>query len=224
MARITFGFTGEAEVKKAKADAKAKANVPDFLREVPEAESVEAFLVGGFIRIWGSWVYITQLVSEQVVAVSRMQLAVFAKWLAMALTEGVGDWSAEPTWGLQTLPEYAKPDWASSRFGVVFHPEGEEAPYTRGAFLSAWVAVAALSGGSYPSAEDWGWTNEKTWFVPKNHKDAPLTYKGQPLPLAIEKMAKDYLEKGTSQERKQQSKKLFNNTIENTIEEEDIPF
>ena len=45
---------------------------------------------------------------------------------------------------------------------------------------------------------------------------SPLTCQGQPLPLAIEKMAKDYL-KGTSQ--KQQSKKLFN-----TIEEEDIPF
>ena len=209
MARITFG--GEA-------DAKAKA-IPDFLREVPEVE-IESFFIGGFIRIWGSWVYITQLVSEQqVVAVAKMRLATFAKWLAVAVTQGADGWSAEPTWGLQTLPEYARADWASSRFGVVFHPEEEEeAPYTKGAFLSAWVAVAALSGGSYPSAGDWGWTTSKTWFVPRDYGDAPLTYKGQELSLAIEKMAKDYLdlEKGTSQERK--SKKLFN-----TIEE-DIPF
>jgi len=215
MARITFGTQGE-EVKKA--DAKAKA-IPDFLREVPEVE-IESFFIGGFIRIWGSWVYITQLVSEQqVVAVAKMRLATFAKWLAVAVTQGADGWSAEPTWGLQTLPEYARADWASSRFGVVFHPEEEEeAPYTKGAFLSAWVAVAALSGGSYPSAGDWGWTTSKTWFVPRDYGDAPLTYKGQELSLAIEKMAKDYLdlEKGTSQERK--SKKLFN-----TIEE-DIPF
>jgi hypothetical protein len=159
-----------------------------------------------------------------VVAVSKMQLAVFAKWLAVTLTtEGVEGWSAEPTWGLQTLPKYARPDWASSRFGIVFHPEGEEAPYTKGAFLSAWVAVAVLDGGRYPSAEDWGWTNSKTWFVPKGYGDAPLTYKGQELSLAIFSMAKDYLEKGT-QERKQQSKKLFNNTIFNNTIEEDIPF
>jgi hypothetical protein len=221
MARITFGFggaQGEAEVKK----ADAKANVPDFLREVPEAKSVEEFFVGGFIRIWGSWVYITQLVSEQqVVAVAKMRLATFAKWLAVAVTQGADGWSAEPTWGLQTLPKYAKPDWAASRFGIVFHPEGEEAaPYTKGAFLSAWAATATLSGGSYPCAEDWGWTTSKTWFVPKDYRDAPLVYRGQPLPLAIEKMAKDYLE-GTSQER---SKKLFNNTIFNNTIEEDIPF
>ena len=217
--RITFGSTGTQGEEVKKADA--KANVPDFLREVPEAESVEALFVGGFIRIWGSWVYITQLSEQQVVAVAKMRLATFAKWLAVAVTQGADGWSAEPTWGLQTLPEYARADWASSRFGVVFHPEEEEeAPYTKGAFLSAWVAVAALSGGSYPSAEDWGWTTSKTWFVPKDYRDAPLVYRGQPLPLAIEKMAKDYLE-GTSQERKQkqQSKKLFN-----TIEEEDIPF
>jgi hypothetical protein len=216
MARITFGGTGETDAK-AKADAKA---APDFLSEVPEAESVEALFVGGFIRIWGSWVYITQLVSEQqVVAVAKMRLATFAKWLAQALTQGVEGWSAEPTWGLQTLPRFARADWAASRFGVVLHPEGEEeAPYTRGAFLSAWVAIAVLNGGSYPTSADWGWVNNRTWYVPENYQDAPLVYKGQELSLAIEKMAKDYLdlEKGTSQERK--SKKLFN-----TIEE-DIPF
>ena len=217
MARITFGSQGEAEVKK----ADAKANVPDFLCNVPETENIEDFFVGGFVRVWGGWVYITQLSeqSEQVVAVAKMRLATFAKWLAVAVTQGADGWSAEPTWGLRTLPKYARADWASSRFGVVFHPEEEEeAPYTKGAFLSAWVAVAALSGGSYPSAGDWGWTTSKTWFVPRDYGDAPLTYKGQELSLAIEKMAKDYLdlEKGTSQERK--SKKLFN-----TIEE-DIPF
>jgi len=219
MARITFGSQGEAEVKK----ADAKANVPDFLCNVPETENIEDFFVGGFVRVWGGWVYITQLSeqSEQVVAAAKMRLATFAKWLAVALTEGVDNWSAEPTWGLRTLPKYAKADWASSRFGVVFHPEEEEeAPYTKGAFLSAWVAVAVLSGGSYPCSEDWGWTNNKTWFVPVTFGDAPLTYKGQELSFAIFSMARDYLlEKRTSQ--KQQSKKLFNNT--NTIEE-DIPF
>jgi hypothetical protein len=220
MARITFGSQGEAEVKK----ADAKANVPDFLCNVPETENIEDFFVGGFVRVWGGWVYITQLSeqSEQVVAVSKMRLATFAKWLAVALTEGIDNWSAEPTWGLRTLPKYAKADWASSRFGVVFHPEGEEAPYTKGAFLSAWVAVAVLDGGRYPNVGDWGWTTNKTWFVPESYRDAPLTYKGEELSLAIEKMAKDYL--GTSQERKQQSKKLFNNTIFNNTIEEDIPF
>ena len=213
MARITFGSQGEAEVKK----ADAKANVPDFLCNVPETENIEDFFIGGFVRVWGGWVYITQLSEQQVIAMSKMRLATFAKWLAVALTEGVDGWSAEPTWGLRTLPRYAKADWASSRFGLVFHPEEEEeAPYPKGAFLSAWVAVAVLSGGCYPRAEDWGWTNNKTWFVPVTFGDAPLTYKGQPLSFAIEKMANDYL-KGTSQ--KQQSKKLFN-----TIEEEDIPF
>ena len=217
MARITFGTQGE-EVKKA--DAKAKA-IPDFLSEVPETKDIEEFFVGGFIRIWGSWVYITQLSEQQVVAAAKMRLATFAKWLAMALTmtEGMG-WSAEPTWGLQTLPKYARADWAASRFGIVFHPEEEEeAPYTKGAFLSAWVAAAVLDGGRYPNVGDWGWTNNRTWFVPESYRDAPLTYKGQELSLAIFSMAKDYLEKGTkgtSQERK-----LFNNT--NTIEE-DIPF
>jgi hypothetical protein len=219
MARITFG--NEAEVKKAKADAKAKA-IPDFLCNVPETENIEDFFIGGFVRVWGGWVYITQLSEQQVIAMSKMRLATFAKWLAVALTEGVDGWSAEPTWGLRTLPKYAKADWASSRFGVVFHPEEEEeAPYTKGAFLSAWVAVAVLSGGSYPCSEDWGWANNnnKTWFVPVTFGDAPLTYKGQEMSFAIFSMARDYLEKGTkgtSQERK-----LFNNT--NTIEE-DIPF
>jgi hypothetical protein len=219
--RITFGGTGtqgEAEVKKAKADAKAKENVPDFLREVPEAKSVEDFFIGGFVRVWGGWVYITQMSEQQVVAVAKMRLAVFAKWLAVALTEGVKGWSAEPTWGLQTLPRFARADWAASRYGVVFHPEEEEeAPYTRGAFLSAWAAIAVLNGGSYPTSADWRWSNDRTWYAPENYQDAPLVYRGQPLPLAIEKMARDYLE-GTSQERKgtQQSKKLFI--------EEDIPF
>jgi hypothetical protein len=216
MARITFG--NEAEVKKA--DAKAKA-IPDFLSEVPETKDIEDFFIGGFVRVWGGWVYITQLSEQQVVAAAKMRLATFEKWLATALTmtEGIG-WSAEPTWGLRTLPKYAKADWAASRFGIVFHPEEEEeAPYTKGAFLSAWVAVAVLDGGRYPNVGDWGWTNNRTWFVPESYRDAPLTYKGQELSLAIFSMAKDYLEKGTkgtSQERK-----LFNNT--NTIEE-DIPF
>jgi len=216
MARITFGTQGE-EVKK----AEVKKAAPDFLSEVPEVTAVEAFFVGGFVRIWGGWVYITQLSEQQVVAIAKMRLATFAKWLAVAVTQGADGWSAEPTWGLQTLPRFARADWAASRYGVVFHPEEEgSAPYTRGAFVSAWVAIAVLNGGSYPSAGDWGWTTSKTWFVPRNYGDAPLTYKGQELSLAIEKMAKDYLE-GTSQERKQQ--KLFN-TIENNTIEEEVPF
>ena len=216
MARITFGTQGE-EVKK----AEVKKAAPDFLSEVPEVE-IESFFIGGFIRIWGSWVYITQLVSEQqVVAVAKMRLATFAKWLAVAVTQGADGWSAEPTWGLQTLPRFARADWAASRYGVVFHPEEEEeAPYTRGAFLPAWVAIAVLNGGSYPTSADWRWSNDRMWYAPENYQDAPLVYQGQPLPLVIEKMARGYLEKkqGASQERK----KLFNNTI-NTIEEE-VPF
>ena len=217
MARITFGGTGETE---AKAKAEVKKAAPDFLSEVPEVTAVEAFFVGGFVRIWGSWVYITQLSEQQVVAIAKMRLATFTKWLAHALTQGVEGWSAEPTWGLRTLPRYAKAEWAASRYGVVFHPEEEEPPYTRGAFLSAWVATAVLSGGCYPTSADWGWVNNRTWYVPENYQDAPLVYKGQELSFAIFSMAKDYLEKkqGASQERK----KLFNNTI-NTIEEE-VPF
>jgi len=222
MARITFGCTGEtdakakAEVKKA--DAKA---IPDFLREVPEEAEIESFFRGGFVRVWGSWVYITQLVSDsgtsQVVAVSKMKLATFTKWLAQALTEGVKGWSAEPTWGLQTLPRFARADWAASRFGVVLHPEGEEeAPYTRGAFLSAWVAIAVLNGGSYPTSADWRWSNDRMWYAPENYQDAPLVYKGQELSFAIFSMAKDYLEKKQERKGTQQSKKLFI--------EEDIPF
>jgi len=226
MARITFGTQGE-EVKKA--DAKAKAEVkkadakaiPDFLREVPEEAEIESFFRGGFVRVWGSWVYITQLVSDsgtsQVVAVSKMKLATFTKWLAQALTEGVKGWSAEPTWGLQTLPRFARADWAASRYGVVFHPEEEEeAPYTRGAFLSAWAAIAVLNGGSYPTSADWRWSNDRTWYAPENYQDAPLVYKGQELSLAIFSMAKDYLEKKQERKGTQQSKKLFI--------EEDIPF
>jgi len=216
--RITFGGTGETE---AKAKAEVKKAAPDFLSEVPEAESIEAFFVGGFVRIWGGWVYITQLSEQVVVAVSKMRLATFAKWLAVAVTQGADGWSAEPTWGLQTLPRFARADWAASRYGVVFHPEEEEeAPYTRGAFLSTWVAIAVLNGGSYPTSADWRWSNDRMWYAPENYQDAPLVYQGQPLPLVIEKMARGYLEKkqGASQERK----KLFNNTI-NTIEEE-VPF
>jgi hypothetical protein len=216
--RITFGGTGETE---AKAKAEVKKAAPDFLSEVPEAESIEAFFVGGFVRIWGGWVYITQLSEQVVVAVSKMRLATFTKWLAQALIDDGRGWSAEPTWGLQTLPRFARADWAASRYGVVFHPEEEEeAPYTRGAFLSAWVAIAVLNGGSYPTSADWRWSNDRMWYAPENYQDAPLVYQGQPLPLVIEKMARGYLEKkqGASQERK----KLFNNTI-NTIEEE-VPF
>ena len=91
MARITFGSQGETE---AKAKAEVKKAAPDFLSEVPEAESIEAFFVGGFVRIWGGWVYITQLSeqSEQVVAVAKMRLATFAKWLAVAVTQGADGW------------------------------------------------------------------------------------------------------------------------------------